>query len=125
MVYELQGIKEVNRATNLVITDSNYFEEANPILEIHNQSDGLYEVYTEKTEEKVGTFGIDTCNVAIFKLKDLKNKEILKKKFLYTVIPTFKGIIALYSCEDDWGTNYLLKFDGYSKGNKVDWITEF
>ena len=129
MKYEFKECWNINRVTNLAITDPMYFEGATPILEVNNGCDGLYEVYDEHKEEGedlVGTFGIDSATVGVLKLRDMKDKEMLKKDFLYTIVPKFKGVIALFiNDEEEWKTEYLLKFDGYSNGERIEWVALF
>ena len=129
MIYEFKECWNINRVTNLAITDPMYFEDATPILEVNNGCDSLYKVYDEykkEGEDIVGTFGVDSATVGVLKLRDMKDKEMLKKEHLYTVIPKFKGTIALFTNdEEEWKTEYLLKFDGYSNGERIEWVAVF
>ena len=88
--------------------------------------DGLYDIFDEFTDESIGTYGVDSGTIGIFKTRDLKNKEKLKKEFLYTNIPNFKGTITLYSNnEEEFLTECLLIIDGTSNGKEVKYSSLF
>ena len=107
----VESIK-VNRETNLIITDPWYLEDVEPIYIAENQADGLYDVYPFKDDElgnPIGTVGVDTCQVGIFKKKDIPKRHLNNlKPFLYTEIPRFKGKIIYYESEG----GYTLVFEG-------------
>ena len=107
----VESIK-VNRETNLIITDPWYLEDVDPILIADNQADGLYDVYPFKDDElgnPIGTVGVDTCQVGIFKKKDIPKRQLNNlKPYLYTEIQRFKGKIIYYESEG----GYTLVFEG-------------
>ena len=107
----VESIK-VNRETNLIITDPWYLEDVDPIFIADNQADGLYDVYPFKDDElenPIGTVGVDTCQVGIFKKKDIPKRQLNNlKPYLYTEIQRFKGKIIYYESEG----GYTLAFEG-------------
>ena len=107
----VESIK-VNRETNLIITDPWYLEDVDPIFIADNQADGLYDVYPFKDDElgnPIGTVGVDTCQVGIFKKKDIPKRQLNNlKPYLYTEIQRFKGKIIYYESEG----GYTLVFEG-------------
>ena len=107
----VESIK-VNRETNLIITDPWYLEDVDPILIADNQADGLYDVYPFKDDElgePIGSVGVDTCQVGIFKKKDIPKRHLNNlKPYLYTEIQRFKGKIIYYESEG----GYTLVFEG-------------
>ena len=107
----VESIK-VNRETNLIITDPWYLEDVDPILIADNQADGLYDVYPFKDDElgnPIGTVGVDTCQVGIFKKRDIPKRHLNNlKPYLYTEIQRFKGKIIYYESEG----GYTLVFEG-------------
>ena len=107
----VESIK-VNRETNLIITDPWYLEDVDPIYIAENQADGLYDVYPFKDDElgtPIGTVGVDTCQVGIFKKKDIPKRHLNNlKPYLYTEIQRFKGKIIYYESEG----GYTLVFEG-------------
>ena len=107
----VESIK-INRETNLIITDPWYLEDVDPILIADNQADGLYDVYPFKDDElgnPIGTVGVDTCQVGIFKKKDIPKRQLNNlKPYLYTEIQRFKGKIIYYESEG----GYTLVFEG-------------
>ena len=107
----VESIK-VNRETNLIITDPWYLKDVEPIYIADNQADGLYDVYPFKDDElgnPIGTVGVDTCQVGIFKKKDIPKRQLNNlKPYLYTEIQRFKGKIIYYESEG----GYTLVFEG-------------
>ena len=107
----VESIK-VTRETNLIITDPWYLEDVDPIYIADNQADGLYDVYPFKDDElgnPIGTVGVDTCQVGIFKKKDIPKRHLNNlKPYLYTEIQRFKGKIIYYESEG----GYTLVFEG-------------
>ena len=107
----VESIK-INRETNLIITDPWYLEDVEPIFIADNQADGLYDVYPFKDDElgnPIGTVGVDTCQVGIFKKKDIPKRHLNNlKPYLYTEIQRFKGKIIYYESEG----GYTLVFEG-------------
>ena len=107
----VESIK-INRETNLIITDPWYLEDVDPILIADNQADGLYDVYPFKDDElgePIGSVGVDTCQVGIFKKKDIPKRHLNNlKPYLYTEIQRFKGKIIYYESEG----GYTLVFEG-------------
>ena len=107
----VESIK-VNRETNLIITDPWYLEDVDPMFIADNQADGLYDVYPFKDDElgnPIGTVGVDTCQVGIFKKKDIPKRQLNNlKPYLYTEIQRFKGKIIYYESEG----GYTLVFEG-------------
>ena len=115
----------INRETNLIITDPWYLEDVDPIFIADNQADGLYDVYPFKDDElgnPIGTVGVDTCQVGIFKKKDIPKRLLHRlKPFLYTEIPRFKGVITYCKWENETIDDYALAF----KGKETSFILYF
>ena len=102
----------INRETNLIITDPWYLKDVDPIYIAENQADGLYDVYPFKDDElgePIGSVGVDTCQVGIFRKKDIPKRQLNNlKPYLYTEIQRFKGKIIYYESEG----GYTLVFEG-------------
>ena len=121
--YYLDRFVEVCEETDLVISDPYYFGNPVAVMQVHNGCDGLYEVYDDETDEVIGKFGVDTAEVAVFKLTDkVKQYDLFKKDWLYTIIPNFEGVVILFKNDDSYETLYLIKFDGYSNGQRIEWV---
>ena len=121
----IEDIIRVNRETNLIITDPWYLEDVEPILIADNQADGLYDVCPViggELGDSIGTVGVDTCQVAIFKKKDIPKKQLNNlKPFLYTELPRFKGQITYCKWENETIDDYALAF----KGKETSFILYF
>ena len=106
----------INRETNLIITDPWYLKDVDPIYIAENQADGLYDVYPFKDDElgePIGSVGVDTCQVGIFRKKDIPKRLLHRlKPFLYTEIPRFKGVIDCYEEKGEFMYEYTLAFEG-------------
>ena len=106
----------INRETNLIITDPWYLKDVDPIYIAENQADGLYDVYPFKDDElgePIGSVGVDTCQVGIFRKKDIPKRQLNNlKPYLYTEIPRFKGVIDCYEEEGEFMYEYTLAFEG-------------
>ena len=115
----------INRETNLIITDPWYLKDVDPIYIAENQADGLYDVYPfidDELGEPIGSVGVDTCQVGIFKKKDIPKRLLHRlKPFLYTEIPRFKGVITYCKWENETIDDYALAF----KGKETSFILYF
>ena len=121
----IEDIIRVNRETNLIITDPWYLEDVEPIFIADNQADGLYNVCPVIDDElgyPIGTVGVDTCQVAIFKKKDIPKRQLNSlKPLLYTEIPRFKGQITYCKWKNETIDDYALAF----KGKETSFILYF
>ena len=123
---------EIKRNTNLVITDACYLEGVEPIFTV-DVDDGLYNMF-EDEENVIGTVGVDSARIGVFKKKDIPKEQFKKlKSNLYTEIPSFKGEIDFYShdeyiCEHEgekiYRTYNILAFAGYSKDKEIEYVLE-
>ena len=123
---------EIRRNTNLVVTDVCYLEGVKPIFEV-DVDDGLYSMF-EDEENVIGTVGVDSARIGVFKKKDISKEQFKKlKSNLYTEIPSFKGDIDFYSrdeymCEYEgekmYRTYNILAFAGDSKDKEIEYVLE-
>ena len=125
VTYKYQNSWEIEEGMDLMITDNYYFQEATPLITLQATCDGFYDLIDEFGDRVVGTYGVDSATIGIFRTEDCKNEDILSKEHLYTKISSFKGSIVLYYNNDDMFIEYLLLFDGTSNGEKIEWITIF
>lgn len=123
---------EIKRNTNLVITDVCYLEGVEPIFTA-DIDDGLYNMF-EDEENVIGTVGVDSARIGVFKKKDIPKEQFKKlKSNLYTEIASFKGDIDFYSrdefvCEHEgekmYRTYNILAFAGDSKDKEIEYVLE-
>lgn len=123
---------EIRRNTNLVITDVCYLEGVEPIFTA-DVDDGLYSMF-EGEENVIGTVGVDSARIGVFKKKDISKEQFKKlKSNLYTEIASFKGDIDFYShdeymCEYEgekmYRTYNILAFAGDSKDKEIEYVLE-
>ena len=123
---------EIKRNTNLVITDVCYLEGVESIFTV-DVDDGLYNMFKDD-DNVMGTVGVDSARIGIFKKKDIPKEQFKKlKSNLYTEILNFKGEINFYSrdefvCEYEgekmYRTYNILAFSGDSKDKKIECFLE-
>ena len=105
-------LNKISKDTSLPKAYRIALEDVDPIYIADNQADGLYDVYPFKDDElgnPIGTVGVDTCQVGIFKKKDIPKRHLNNlKPYLYTEIQRFKGKIIYYESEG----GYTLVFEG-------------